>query len=72
MPRLMMPVQRVFAGEGGQGVQQLLRQLVQLGHVALGHYIEQMSLAQVVDAAILRGQVWLTYWPKACSISRLT
>ena len=29
---------------------------MQLGHVALGHHIEQMSFAQVVDTAILRGQ----------------
>ena len=27
---------------------------MQLGHVALGHHIEQVAFAQVVDAAILR------------------
>lgn len=50
------PVQRVLAGEGCQGVEQGLGQLMQLGHVALGHHIEQVAFAQVVDAAILRGQ----------------
>ena len=52
------PVQRVLAGEGCQGVEQGLGQLMhQLGHVALGHHIEQVAFAQVVDAAILQGSV---------------
>ena len=49
-------IERVLAGELGQCRKQFAGQSVQVFHMALGHHIEQMTFAQVVDAAILRGE----------------
>ncbi len=55
-PEADLAIQRIAAREGGDGSQQVSRQLMQVGDVALWHHIEHVSFTQVIDTAILRGQ----------------